>query len=140
MKGADMGSIQVVRGADLAGGKDPDGITRRTGRMGEPDGETSLGVANIEPGTTSGWHHHGDHISYVYVLMGRLHIDWGPGGGEAFDLDGGDFYVVPPRTIHREGNPGADEVVLAVFYQGTGPLSISVEHAEEHPAGVAGDS
>lgn len=132
-----MGSIRVVHGADLLGGRDRDGITRRTGHV---DDQSTLGLATIEPGSISRWHHHGDHTSYVYVLRGRLHIDWEAGGEDGVDLTGGDFYVVPPKTVHREGNPGADELVLAVVYLGTGPLSVEVEHAETQPVPARGTS
>ncbi len=132
-----MDSIRVVRGGDLVAAKGTDGITRRSGRVEE---EVSLAMASLDAGSMSGWHHHGDHTSYVYVLQGRLHIDWGPGGRECVDLAAGDFYVVPPRLVHREGNTGMDELRLAAFYLGTGPLTISAECPAAESALVPGTS
>ena len=123
-----MGSIRVVRGGDLSVGEQGDGIARR---MDQVDEHVSLALATIGPSVVSGWHHHGDHTSCVYVLKGSLHIDWGPGGREGVDLTAGDFYVVPPNTIHREGNTGPhDDVQLAAFYLGSGPVLVNLEGAE----------
>lgn len=132
-----MDSIRVVRGGDLVAGKDRDGISRRSGQAEE---EVSLAMATLEAGRMSGWHHHGDHTSCVYVLQGRLHIDWGAGGRECVDLAAGDFYVVPPHLVHREGNSGADELRLAAFYLGTGPLSTDAESPELESDLVPGGS
>ncbi len=129
-----MGSIRVVRGGELAAGQQSDGITRQTDQVDE---HVSLALATIESNVMSGWHHHGDHTSCVYVLKGRLHIDWGPGGREGVDLAAGDFYVVSANTIHREGNSGSEELQLAAFYLGTGPVVVSVNEAEP-PADVVG--
>lgn len=127
-----MGSIKVVRGGELVAAEQTDGITRQ---MDQVDERVSLALATIGPNVVSGWHHHGDHTSCVYVLNGRLHIDWGPGGREGVDLATGDFYVVAANTIHREGNNGSEDLRLAVFYLGTGPVVVSLDEAEP-PAGV----
>lgn len=38
------------------------------------------GVAITEAGMTSGWHHHGDYDTTVYVVSGALRMESGPGG------------------------------------------------------------
>ena len=122
-----MGSIRVVRGGDLSVGDQSDGIARQ---MDQVDEHVSLALATIGPNVMSGWHHHGDHTSCVYVLKGSLHIDWGPNGREGIDLTAGDFYVVAANTIHREGNRGSDDVQLAAFYLGSGPVLVTLKEAE----------
>jgi mannose-6-phosphate isomerase-like protein (cupin superfamily) len=42
----------------------------------------------------------------------------------------GDFFVVPPHTVHREGNPGSEEQVLVGVRVGSGPTVINVEHPD----------
>jgi len=128
-----MGYIGVVRRDDLVAGVESDGITRQ---MEQVDEEVSLALATIAPNVMSSWHHHGDHTSCVYVMNGRLHIDWGPSGQESVDLGKGDFYVVSPNTIHREGNTGSDDVQLAAFYLGTGPVVVKKDGAEPPAATV----
>jgi hypothetical protein len=41
-----------------------------------------VGYATTEPGIVSGWHHHGDHESYLYVLTGRCVLQFGAAGNE----------------------------------------------------------
>lgn len=87
--------------------------------------------ATMQPGAMSDWHHHGAHSAYVYIPQGRLRVEWGPGGGERLELGSGDFYVVPPNTVHREGNPGSSEqTVVLGFMVGTGPQAVNVEGPE----------
>src|SRR5437660_7520033 len=63
------------------------------------------GLVRTEPGMTSGWHHHGDHETSIYVVSGHLRMESGPGGGDVVDAVPGDFLHVPSRAIHREANP-----------------------------------
>jgi mannose-6-phosphate isomerase-like protein (cupin superfamily) len=42
----------------------------------------------------------------------------------------GDFFVVPPHTVHREGNPGSEEQVLVRVRVGSGPTVINVERPD----------
>ena len=85
------------------------------------------GVAHNAPRALSGWHHHGDHDSVIYVLSGRIRIECGPGGGTVLEGGPGDFLFIPAREIHREGNPvdAATEVVLV--RAGQGEVVVNVE-------------
>jgi uncharacterized RmlC-like cupin family protein len=78
------------------------------------------GVAHNAPKAFSGWHHHGDYESAIYVLSGHVRIECGPGGRIVLDGGPGDFLFIPAREIHREGNPtdGTTEVVLVRAGQG----------------------
>src|SRR5712692_7522433 len=68
-------------------------------------GDMWSGYARTAPGTTSGWHHHGDYASVIYVVSGGLSLESGPDGKEVIDAKPGDFVLVPKHTIHRESNP-----------------------------------
>ncbi|MDP9265219.1 MAG: cupin domain-containing protein [Chloroflexota bacterium] len=82
------------------------------------------GVVRTEPGMVSGWHHHGEHDTTIYVAQGTLRMESADGVSDART---GDFIHVPPRTIHRESNPG-DAPNLAVFSRfGEGPVTVNVE-------------
>ncbi len=85
------------------------------------------GFVRTEAGMTSGWHHHGDHDTSIYVVSGALRIECGPEGGAVVNAEPGDFLHVPKGAIHREGNPGADESQLVVVRTGRGPIVVNVD-------------
>ena len=85
------------------------------------------GFVRTESGSTSGWHHHGDYESSIYVVTGQVRMEFGPGGAEVVDARPGDFLYVPPGAVHREGNPGDDEAHLIVVRAGSGPAVINVD-------------
>ena len=85
------------------------------------------GVARTDARMTSGWHHHGDHDTSIYVTSGALRMECGPGGAVVVDAGPGDFVFVPKGAIHREGNPTDAESQLVVVRAGTGPVVINVE-------------
>ena len=64
---------------------------------------------------TSGWHHHGDYESVIYVLTGALRMEFGPGGGHTLEAGPGDFLFVPKGAVHRESNPTGDVAEILVF-------------------------
>jgi uncharacterized RmlC-like cupin family protein len=76
---------------------------------------------------TSGWHHHADYETSIYVVSGRLRMESGPGGTEILEAEAGDFLHVPKGAIHREANPGDDESHLIVVRAGTGPAVVNVD-------------
>jgi uncharacterized RmlC-like cupin family protein len=86
------------------------------------------GLTSTEPGLVSGWHHHGGHDTIVYVLSGRLAIEFGEGGNRAVQAGAGDFLVIPSGLVHRESTPG-DEPSRSVVIRagGDGPPTIEVE-------------
>jgi uncharacterized RmlC-like cupin family protein len=85
------------------------------------------GLVRTEPGATSGWHHHGEHETSIYVAHGRLRMEFGPGGSGAIDAEAGDFVHIPKGAIHREANPGDAESQLVVVRAGHGPPTINVD-------------
>ena len=51
------------------------------------------------------------------------------GESNAASLGPGDFFHVPPHTVHREINPSSDEAEVILFLRGTGPLVVNVDDA-----------
>jgi uncharacterized RmlC-like cupin family protein len=89
------------------------------------------GLVRTAPGSVSGWHHHGENTTSVYLLAGRMRIEYGPGGRDAVDLTPGDFCLVPPGIVHRESNPGDEESRAIVTRAGKGPPTVNVDDPEE---------
>ena len=85
------------------------------------------GFVRTAAGMTSGWHHHGDHETSIYVVDGALRMEFGDGGGDVIDAGPGDFLHVPKGAIHREGNPADHESHLIVTRAGSGPPTINVD-------------
>jgi len=85
------------------------------------------GLARTEAGMTSGWHHHGDHESTIYVLSGALRMEFGPGGTEVLDAGPGDFLFVAAGAVHRESNPTAEESRIVVVRSGSGAPVVNVD-------------
>ncbi|HET9732769.1 MAG TPA: cupin domain-containing protein [Acidimicrobiales bacterium] len=85
------------------------------------------GLVKTEAGASSGWHHHGDHETAIYVASGRLRMESGPGGGQTVEAGVGDFVHVPAGAVHRESNPGAEESELVVVRSGMGPTTVNVD-------------
>ncbi|MGE5288874.1 MAG: cupin domain-containing protein [Micromonosporaceae bacterium] len=84
------------------------------------------GLVRTEARMTSGWHHHGDHDTAVYVVEGGVRMEFGPDGREVIEAGPGDFIHVPKRVIHREGNPVGRESQIIVVRAGNGPPTINV--------------
>jgi uncharacterized RmlC-like cupin family protein len=89
-----------------------------------------IGRVRTAAGTAGGWHHHGDHDSYIYVVEGSLAIESGPGGHDRVVGRPGDVIVNPRRMIHREvtGTEGPAEVL--VVRVGSGPTNVNVDGPE----------
>jgi uncharacterized RmlC-like cupin family protein len=85
------------------------------------------GLVRTQPGATSGWHHHGDYETSIYVASGTLRMESGPGGGDVIDAVPGDFLHVPKHAIHRESNHGEAESHLVVVRAGQGAPTVNVD-------------
>jgi len=88
------------------------------------------GLVRTAPGVVSGWHHHGDYESVIYVNTGALVMEFGPGGRETLEARQGDFLYVAPGAIHRESNPTADESHIIVVRSGSGEAVINLDSPE----------
>ena len=85
------------------------------------------GMVRTAPGMTSGWHHHGDYETSIYVAHGRMRMESGPGGRDVIEAQSGDFLHVPRGAIHREGNPDDEESHLVVVRAGRGATTVNVD-------------
>lgn len=89
------------------------------------------GVVKSSPGMASGWHHHGEHETYVYVLRGGLRIEYGAGGREHAEAGPDDFLHIPSNAVHREASRGPEGAESVVFRVGSGQLLYNVEGPED---------
>ena len=92
------------------------------------------GLVHTDPGAASGWHHHGEHETSLYVLRGSMRVEFGPAGGQAVEATTGEFLHVPAHTVHRELNPSSDETSTAVIARaGTGVPTVNVAGPDPTP-------
>lgn len=122
-----MSVVHVLRGGSIPRGPTSESVARRVAEVG---GLGAVGEVRNGPQTTTGWHTHGDHTACVYVVEGQVLLEWGPGGEHSVQLGPGDFYVISPRTIHRESNPGPGENCWAGFLMGSGQQVVNVDGPE----------
>jgi uncharacterized RmlC-like cupin family protein len=85
------------------------------------------GFVRTDAGMVSGWHHHGEYETTIYVVSGSMRMEYGPAGSEVLEATPGDFVYVPAGAIHREGNPSDDESTLVVVRAGTGEPVTNVD-------------
>ena len=85
------------------------------------------GFVRTEPHMTSGWHHHGDYDTCVYVVTGAVLMESGPDGATVVEAHPGDFLFVPKGVVHREGNPLDSDAAVVVTRAGTGPPTVNVD-------------
>jgi uncharacterized RmlC-like cupin family protein len=88
------------------------------------------GYVSTEEHAASGWHHHGDYDTAVFVVDGAIRMEFGPDGDEAFEAQPGDFIHVPKHVIHRESNPTDGDSHVVVVRAGSGPPTINVDGPE----------
>ncbi len=106
-------AIQAIRAGRLSGAKaQTSGIRREAAIAPETTGNRDLwmGLATSPAGAVSGWHHHGDCETGLYVLQGRARLRWGKGGAESLEVGPGDFLGSLPLGKGRQrecrGGPG----------------------------------
>ena len=91
------------------------------------DGGAWVGVVHTAAGATSGWHHHGEYDTYVYLATGRQLVEFGRGGRDRLEANPGDVIHVAKHIVHRESNPSSGETQTFVVRVGSGPLVINVD-------------
>ena len=89
-----------------------------------------VGWIRTDAGVAGGWHHHGNHDSYIYVLRGALTIDYGPGGGESLLAEAGDFIFNPANLVHRETTTPDGDCEAFLVRLGDGPQVVNTEGPE----------
>jgi uncharacterized RmlC-like cupin family protein len=116
--------LRVVRPDELVAADPTEGMRRR--RAFEAPGLWA-GLVDTEPGTVSGWHHHGEHESSLYLVAGSMRLEFGPGGAYAVEAGPGDFVHVPAGAVHRESNPGRVTSRAVIGRAGTGVPTVNVD-------------
>src|SRR5262245_26121941 len=92
-----------------------------------------LGTVTTEPNTLSGWHHHGDYETYIYVLRGSARLDtFDDGRIEHHDAGPGAFIVVPKGVAHREGSASPAGVEAVLVRIGRGQVVFPVDGLPDH--------
>ena len=120
----DSAPVEHVTAADRVEADPSPGMTRE--RAIDVDGLWS-GVVHTEPGSASGWHHHGEYETSIYIEAGSLRMEFGVDGAEVIEAKAGDFLRVPKHAIHREINDGAAASRLIVTRAGQGQPTINVD-------------
>jgi uncharacterized RmlC-like cupin family protein len=85
------------------------------------------GTVDTEPGAISGWHHHADHETTLYIVSGRMRLESGPDGGDVVEAGPGDFLHVPAGAVHRESNPSGERSRAVVVRCGSGTPTVNVD-------------
>ena len=85
------------------------------------------GHVTTASGRVSGWHHHGEYQTSIYVVSGALKMEFGPGGNDVLEASPGDFVYVAPHAVHREGNPSDQDSTLVVVRAGVGAPVFNVD-------------
>jgi len=116
--------VRLIRPDDRSEGQRTAGM-RREQAVGTD--RSWAGYVTTEAGMVSGWHHHGDYESHIYVVSGALRMESGPGGQDVVEAQPGDFVFVPPHTVHREGNPTSAEAAVVVVRAGSGEAVFNVD-------------
>jgi len=93
------------------------------------------GWIHNDAGDVSGWHHHAANTTYVFVIRGSVTTDFGPSGSERIVARAGDFFVIPPETIHREMTAADGDLEAFVIRVGGEPEHVAVDDPEP-PQGV----
>ena len=116
--------VRLIRPADRVEGERTPGMTREQAVAIEG---MWAGLVRTEAHMITGWHHHADYDTSIYVVDGLLKMESGPGGTEVVEAGPGDFMHVPKGAIHREGNPTDQESRVVVVRAGRGPAVINVD-------------
>jgi len=120
--------VKIIKGQDLEDGPPTPGMARRQVDIAD---DAAMMEVRTDAGVTSGWHHHGDNTTYGFVVSGRVKVEFGAGGSEVLEGGPGDVFMVPPHTVHREGNPGDETHLLLAIRVGTGPTVINVDGPDQ---------
>jgi uncharacterized RmlC-like cupin family protein len=94
------------------------------------------GLVHTEPGATSGWHHHGEHETSLYVVSGAMRLEFGPGGRSVVDAGPGDFVHVPAHVVHRESNPTEQRATAVIARAGVGVSTVNVDEPDSLAPGA----
>ena len=124
-------SVQVVRRDRLEEVSLTPGMARNVAALGD---HVMVLVSRVQPRMVPGWHHHGEYMAVVYVQAGTMRVEFAEEGREPVDLNAGDFYRLPPGTVHRESNPGDEALGAVSFVLGPEYTVVNVAGPDRHQA------
>lgn len=104
------------------------GIRRRQAFAGD---DRWVGYVETQPGEWSGWHHHGETDTYMYVLEGGLEFEFGA-ERERISVGPGDFALMPAGVVHRERTAPGGQGEIVLVRLGPGPAVVNVGDPHEH--------
>src|SRR4051812_422714 len=91
------------------------------------------GLVHTEPGATSGWHHHGEHETSLYVIRGTMRLEFGPGGSGRAAAAAGISRPVPAPPAPRESTRAGEPSPAVIARAGRGVPTVNVDGPD--PAG-----
>jgi uncharacterized RmlC-like cupin family protein len=106
-------------------------MNREVAISGSRTGSTHLwaGTNRIEPGASTGPHHHGALESIIYIIRGQALMRWGNRLEWITKAGPGDFLLVPPYVPHQELNASSTEELHCVLVRSaTEEVVINLDH------------
>src|SRR5256885_16289538 len=117
-----MPRIDVVHGTDLKKGESTPGIFREKAFQSS---NVLMSRTRLERGAVSGWHHHGTHELYGFLVSGQLRLEYGPKGADAAVVGPGGFFHLPPGLGPRGVDPDlAHQLGLSDHPRGDGVAGV----------------
>ena len=118
--------ILLVTRDKLQDGPNTPGQTRRTAFA--PDGLWVGECTVTADAAPSQWHHHADYDSVMYMLAGRIRVDWGIDGKTTFEIGPGEYAFFRRGVIHRaQILEGADDCRYVFVRIGSGESVVNVD-------------
>ncbi|QIE47477.1 cupin [Pseudohalocynthiibacter aestuariivivens] len=112
--------------ADLQDGPNTPGQNRQTAYS-----EDGLWIGQCEVTARdqpSQWHHHKDYDSIMYMIEGRIRVDWGEYGEKSFEMGPGDYGFFGRKVIHHAQIIDAPDNCRYVFVRiGSGESVVNVD-------------
>ena len=81
------------------------------------------GLVRTEARMVSGWHHHGDYDTSIYVVHGSMRMESGPGGSQVIEAGPGDFLFVPKARSTGRAIPGPRRAMSLSCARDAAPVS-----------------
>ncbi|GAC1417306.1 MAG: hypothetical protein NVSMB62_07880 [Acidobacteriaceae bacterium] len=103
--------IRIVSPAQFSAGTRQTPGSQRMAAISAESGIDSrmwAGTFLVEPGASTGIHHHGDQETIAFVLEGEALVRWGERGEQTETVRAGDFLHVPAWLVHQERNVSPD--------------------------------
>ena len=129
-----MNEVRIVRSGDLdqRTAQTP-GMQRRAAIDRSSVGSEQLwvGVVTVEPGTSTGAHHHGDCDSVVCITEGSITVRWGARLEKRAEAGPGDFIYIPAQLVHQEINESDTAPVSSIVVRSGDNIVENVATSEQ---------